>query len=70
MVEASISFGMHYAPMVTFSSILGFSKMLILIVGEMLAILPSLKEFGAGMGFRNQSTSPWMNSFDSTIYWS
>ena len=41
-------------------------EMSILMVGEMLAMFPSSKVSGVGMGFLNQSTFPWMKSLIST----
>jgi hypothetical protein len=43
------------APMVISSMIIGLMKMSILTIGEMLAMLPSSKAFGAGIGLLNQS---------------
>ena len=45
-------------------------EMSILMVDEMLAMLNSLKAFGAGMGFLNQLTFPWMKYLVSTENWS
>jgi hypothetical protein len=44
--------------MVISSMVLGLMEMSILIVGEMLAMFPSLKALGAGIGFLNQSIYP------------
>ena len=48
----------------------GVTEMSILMVGEILAMFPSLKASGAGMGFLNQSTALGMKSLVSTAYWS
>ena len=45
-------------------------EMLILMVGEMLAMFPSSKALGARIGFLNQSTFPWMKYLVSTENWS
>jgi hypothetical protein len=45
------SLGEHATPMVISSMILGLMEMSILIVGEMLAMFPSSKAYGAGIGF-------------------
>ena len=50
--------------MVICSSIPGLTEMSILMVEEMLAIFPSSKASGAGMGFLNQSTLLGMNYLD------
>ena len=61
---------MQLAPKVIFYSIPGLSEMSILMVGEILAIFPSLKASGVGMGFLNQSTSSGIKSLVSIAYWS
>ena len=61
---------MHWAPKVIYSSIPGLTEMSILMVGEILAILPSSKASGAGMGFLNQSTALGMKSLVFIAYWS
>ena len=48
----------------------GVTEMSILMVGEMLAMFPSSKASGAGMGFLNQSTALGMNSLVSIANWS
>jgi hypothetical protein len=48
----------HAAPMVISSIISGLMEILILTVGEMLAMLPSSKVFGARIGLLNQSMCP------------
>jgi hypothetical protein len=53
-----ISSGVQAAPMMTSSITPGLTEMSILMVGEMLAKLPSSKASGAGMGLLNQSTIP------------
>ena len=53
-----------------YSSIPGLTEMSILMVGEILAMFPSSKASGAGMGFLNQSTTLGMKSLVSTAYWS
>ena len=53
-----------------YSWILGVTEMSILMVGEILAMFPSSKASGAGMGFLNQSTALGMNSLVSTTNWS
>jgi hypothetical protein len=46
-----------------------FIEMSILMVGEMLAMLPSSNASGAGMGFLNQSMVPGgIKSLVSTVY--
>ena len=52
------------------STILGVVDILIFMVGEMLSMFHYSKVRRAGMGFLNQSTLPWMNSFASTENWS
>jgi hypothetical protein len=52
------SSGEHAAPMVISSMILGLMEMSILIVGEMLAMFPSSKASGVGIGLLNQSICP------------
>ena len=46
------------APSMISSTTLGLVEILILMVGEMLAMFPSSKASGVGMGFLNQSTFP------------
>jgi hypothetical protein len=48
----------HATPMVIYSTMLGLTKMSILTMGEMLAMLSSSKASGAGIGFLNQSICP------------
>jgi hypothetical protein len=48
----------HAAPMVISSTIPGLREMSILTVGEILAMLPSSKASGAGIGLLNQSICP------------
>ena len=48
----------HATPMVISSMMLGLIEVSILTVGDMLAMLPSSKEYGAGMGFLIQSIGP------------
>jgi hypothetical protein len=48
----------HVAPMVISSMMSGLMEISILTVGEMLAILPSSKASGVGIGFLNQSICP------------
>jgi hypothetical protein len=55
---AVISSGVQAAPMMISSTIPCLMEMSILMVGEMLAKLPSSKASGAGMGLLNQSTVP------------
>jgi hypothetical protein len=55
---AVISSGVHTSPMMISSMISGLMEMSILMVGEMLARLPSSKASGAGMRLWNQSTVP------------
>jgi hypothetical protein len=52
------SSGEHVTPMVIYSMILGLMEMLILMVGEMLAMLPSSKASWVGIGLLNQSICP------------
>jgi hypothetical protein len=52
------SSGDHVAPMVISSTILSLMEMSILIVGEILAMLSSLKASGAWIGLLNQSICP------------
>ena len=55
--------------MVISSTMPFFMEMSILMVGEMLAMLPSSKASGAGMGFLNQSIGPdGIKSLVSTVY--
>jgi hypothetical protein len=49
------SSGEHAEPIVISSMIPGLMKMSILTVGEMLAMFPSSKAFGAGIGLLNKS---------------
>jgi hypothetical protein len=53
-----ISAGVQAAPMMISSTTPGLMEMSILMVGEMLAMLPSSKALGAGMGLLNQSIIP------------
>ena len=55
---AVISSGVQAAPMMISSTMLGLMEMSILMVGEMLARLPSSKASGAGMGLLNQLIGP------------
>ena len=65
---AMISAGVQTAPMMISSTIHGLMEMSILMVGEMLAKLPSSKALGAGMGLLNQSTVPaGIKSLVSTV---
>jgi hypothetical protein len=48
----------HAVPMVIFSMIPGLMEISILTVGKMLAMFPSLKVLGAGIGLLNQSICP------------
>ena len=52
------SSGDHVAPMMIYSMILGLMEMSILTVGEILAMFPSSKSLGAGIGLLNQSICP------------
>ena len=52
------------------STISELVEMLILMVGEMLSMFPSLKASGAGIGFLNQSSFLWMKYLVSTKNWS
>ena len=52
------SSGEQDAPSMISSTTSRLVEMLILMVGEMLAMFPSLKLSGAGMGFLNQSNFP------------
>jgi hypothetical protein len=52
------SSGEHAGPMVISSMILGLMEISILIVGGMLAMFPSSKVSGAGIGLFNQSICP------------
>ena len=61
----SNSSGEQDAPSMISSTILELVEMSILMVGEMLAMFPSSKVSGTGMGFLNQSTFPWMKSLVS-----
>jgi hypothetical protein len=54
-----ISSGEHAVPMVISSMILGLMEISILTVGEMLAMLPSSKVSGVGIGLLNQSICPY-----------
>ena len=48
----------------------GLVEMLILMVGEMLAMFPSSKASDVGMGFLNQSTFPCVKPLVTTENWS
>jgi hypothetical protein len=48
----------HVTPMVISSTIPGLMEISSLMVGEMLAMLPSSKALGAGIGLLNQSICP------------
>jgi hypothetical protein len=50
--------GEHATPMVISSTIPNLMEMSILIVGEILAMFPSSKEYGVGIGLLNQSICP------------
>jgi len=52
------SLGDHATSMVISSTILGLMEMLILIMGEILAMFPSSKEFWVGIGLWNYSIFP------------
>jgi hypothetical protein len=55
---AAISWGVEAAPMMISLTTPFLMEMSILMVGEMLAMLPSLNASGVGMGFLNQSIGP------------
>ena len=55
---AATSFGEQDAPSMISSTISGLVEILILTVGEMLAMFPSLKVSGAEMWFLNQLNFP------------
>ena len=63
-------FGEQDAPNMISSMILELVEMSILMVGEMFTMFPSSKASGAGIGFLNQSTFPWMKSLVSRENWS
>ena len=48
---------------------IGLVEILNLMVGEILAMFPSSKEYGDRMGFLNQSTLSWMKYLVSTKNW-
>ena len=62
--------GEHEAPSVISSIIPSFMEISTLMIGEIFAILPYSKVPGAGIGFLNQSTLPWINPFASIDNWS
>jgi hypothetical protein len=65
---ATISSGEHASPRVISSMTLGLTEMSILMVGEILAMLPSSNVSGVGIGFLNQSTWPeGMKYFSSMV---
>jgi hypothetical protein len=53
-----ISSGEYETPMVISSTILGLMEMSILTVGDILAMLPSSKEYVVGIGLLNHSIFP------------
>jgi hypothetical protein len=63
------SSGEHVLPMVISSMMPGLMEISILTVGEMLAILPSSKASGVGIGLLNQSICPdGIKYLDSIAY--
>ena len=60
----------HEASSIISLTIPGFVEILNLMVGEMLAMLPSSKAPSVRILFLNQSTLPWMKYITSTGNWS